>query len=473
MVKVRKEFFDKIVLHYIWITIVVFTLMIISPVLSFLTKTPFYHLQSYLGIFGALLLAVDVLLQRTVFKAKYVYLLYLISFIALIATVRTREFGIKDNLFSIAWATISFSLFYSISARIEKEEFIKTMDMYIHLLFLIWSIACLVSIAQFFMDIGYTYVINPLAEDVSIARQGFLQNRLFGIFDPINHAAYISLMLFILTLYEFRKKRKFKWLYSIPAVLFVVHIILSGSRSAKFSLLICSFIGFFLLYRSHFKKVNFKRTVIALVLSACFMVGVYYSIRVYSNGLSTISSLLNTNNSKPSDKDVLDRNEDLKDNFSNNRLAIWKDYLDNYREFGVIGLSPGNYMKYIAKNQPNLYIVQYVKTNFPEKFAAGAIYHTHNGYLKVFVSTGYIGILSLLAFLLLSFKDNFLYVKRITHVQDLYVFSFLIVISGLISAIFDQGIFFMENTPAFFFWMFAGLIMNGFIPELVNAKKSV
>ncbi|WP_454995137.1 hypothetical protein, partial [Bulleidia extructa] len=185
---VKKEWIDKMILHYIWMTIVIFTLMMISPVLSFLTKTPFYHIQTYLGLFGIVLLGIDVLTQRKSFKSKYVFLLYGIALVALMAAIKTREFGLKDNLFSITWAILNFSLFYSVSTRIAKEKWIKTMDFYLNVLFLIWGIACLVSIAQFFMNIGYTYVINPLSKDVSVARQGFLQNRLFGIFDPINHA---------------------------------------------------------------------------------------------------------------------------------------------------------------------------------------------------------------------------------------------------------------------------------------------
>lgn len=472
---VKKEWIDKMILHYIWMTIVIFTLMMISPVLSFLTKTPFYHIQTYLGLFGIVLLGIDVLTQRKSFKSKYVFLLYGIALVALMAAIKTREFGLKDNLFSITWAILNFSLFYSISTRIAKEKWIKTMDFYLNVLFLIWGIACLVSIAQFFMNIGYTYVINPLSKDVSVARQGFLQNRLFGIFDPINHAAYISLMLFILSIFEFRKKTKFRWVYPISSVVFFMHIVLCGSRSAGISLVVCSFIAFFLFYRNRLENINFKKNVMALALSVCFMVVVNYSLKLSSTGLSYLSSTLNLGSETHLEKnpDILNREDDLKGNFSNNRLDIWKDYLNIHQEFGAIGLSPGNYMKYIAKHHPDLYIVEYIKTNFPKKFAAGSIYHTHNGYLKVFVSTGYVGILTLVAFLILCLKDSFIYMKKNLHLSDLYVFSFLIVVSGLISAIFDQGIFFMENTPSFLFWLFAGMVMNSCISEGSPLEKMV
>ena len=63
--------------------------------------------------------------------------------------------------------------------------------------------------------------------------------------------------------------------------------------------------------------------------------------------------------------------------------------------------------------------------------------------------------------------------KKNLRLSDLYVFSFLIVVSGLISAIFDQGIFFMENTPSFLFWLFAGMVMNSCISESSPLEKMV
>ena len=58
-------------------------------------------------------------------------------------------------------------------------------------------------------------------------------------------------------------------------------------------------------------------------------------------------------------------------------------------------------------------IVEYIKTYFPEKYDAGIIYHVHNGYLMVYVSTGIIGIVLLnmqkyyaLLLIMFSYRHN-------------------------------------------------------------------
>ena len=80
----------------------------------------------------------------------------------------------------------------------ETEKLKKYIKVLFSVLLVIWLAACCVSLYQFARLIGYDYVVNPMAQDASSNRQGFYDNRLFGIFYTLNHAAYGSLLFFLL-----------------------------------------------------------------------------------------------------------------------------------------------------------------------------------------------------------------------------------------------------------------------------------
>ena len=126
----------------------------------------------------------------------------------------------------------------------------------------------------------------------------------------------------------------------------------------------------------------------------------------------------------PSDEDILHR-DNLKEDQSNGRLNIWTDYLKLYKQVGAIGLSPGNYMPYIYENHQEMYIVDYIKEHYPDKYDSGFVYHVHSGYLMVYVSAGILGVILLAAFMVLCMGKVFAKIKAERQLSTLFICVFV------------------------------------------------
>lgn len=161
---------------------------------------------------------------------------------------------------------------------------------------------------------------------------------------------------------------------------------------------------------------------------------------------------------KPNEE-ILKR-EDSAEDISTGRFEIWRDYLSLTKEIGIFGLSPENSSFYIQEHHPDLYIAQYIEKNYPKRYKAGYVFHPHNGYLKVFVSTGFLGLAILLTFMALCLQRIFSYLKTNQKVSPEFLFSLLMVLSGASSAMFDLEIFFVIKPMTFIFWLSLGLLMK-------------
>lgn len=461
---------NDIVVVYVGIVLLTFSLYLIAPFVTFISQTPFYSMQTYLGVIGGILLLVDLFTNRVLWRGKWCALLYFISIIAIIASLRTISYGIADNVFIICWTIIQFSLFYSCAYRLSGKNIGKYLKIVYGILLFLWCIACCISIYQFVFQIGYEYVVDPFSDDGSPARQGFVDHRLFGIFNPLNHSVYVSVILLVIgCYYVFKVKSKVaKGALIFSLIVLFSHIILSGSRSAFVAMTIGVFFVSFLEARLKFGSYKcgiswLLAVLITVLFVSCFFMSknILNEIPEYIQNYESSEYMKTEDNSideKASENKILER-EGLEDNVSNGRIEIWKDYLSLSSEIGIFGFSPGNYMSYIRENYPDMYIVTYIDNNFPGKAKGDLIYHTHNGYLATYVSTGLLGALGMIIFILYCIFCVLRYIIKTSKLSQEYIFMLAIVFVGAISAMFDIGVFFARNPMTFMFWFALGYVM--------------
>lgn len=98
----RLPWLNTAVLVYVGVTVVSFVLLQIAPVLTWMAKTPLYHISTYLGLIGALLMALDLFTNRGLWRGIWCWLLYGVAFMDVIASLRTMRYGVKDNLLTCA-----------------------------------------------------------------------------------------------------------------------------------------------------------------------------------------------------------------------------------------------------------------------------------------------------------------------------------------------------------------------------------
>ena len=460
--------FDAVVLAYVSVTLLVQVLFQISPVVTFFSATPLIELQTWLGLAGGALLTIDFFTSKRMWQGPYCLFLVGILFFAALASVRTIDYGVKYNLFKLCWAAIQFLLFYSCAYRADREQLKKYAKGLFFVLLVIWLIACCVSLYQFARLIRYDYVVNPMAQDASTNRQGFYDNRLFGIFYTLNHAAYGSLMFFLLGLvYAFRTKRMtLKVFLILSNVILLCHIVASQSRSAMVALCVCMFSMAFLAVRSKLYLSSPRRLTLSAVCAVLALALTIVVLSAVKMGLTYVPTLTAEVFDLPAVEygpHLFDRQMD-DGNVSNGRLSIWKDYLSLTGEFGPIGISPGNYMAYIYENHQDLYIVDFIRTHWPDRYASGVIYHMHSGYLMVLVSAGWIGAALMLMFALSCVSRLFGKLKDGHKTSNTILLLFLLVAAVAISAVFDEGIFFQNNPHTSIFWLALGFLMRECTP---------
>ena len=178
----RLPWLNTAVLVYVGVTVVSFVLLQIAPVLTWMAKTPLYHISTYLGLIGAVLMALDLFTNRGLWRGIWCWLLYGVAFMDVIASLRTMRYGVKDNLFDLCWVVIQFALVYSLAQRVGKERMRRFLRNLFYVVLVIWGIACCVGLYQYLFRIGYTYVANPNTTSPELTRQGYYQSRLFGLF---------------------------------------------------------------------------------------------------------------------------------------------------------------------------------------------------------------------------------------------------------------------------------------------------
>ena len=505
----NKKIFNKVEEFYILITILCYTLFSIGPVVALIKYTPFYSYQKYLGILGIIIIMADVIVHRKVFLDKNIIFMYVMAAIAVVSSLLTRQYGIKDNIFNIAWFGIMIYIFYNYARKCDKGQFEKFFRRIFYMVSSIRLVTILFSITSFLFHVGYDLITNPFSPE-SMSRQGFQENRLFGAFFSINNAALVTGIILVISIYMLFKedKKGLKIFCGVNSFFSLVYIILSGSRSAYLGLILVVFLA-----SIYYTVINYKkdgsavvRWLISGVKSAVIVFVFMLAVGLLKDGLSLLPAMNAFEDGRHSYKvfisrlpetyvegydsngmiideleeeeeelegedidDILNRKDTGSGNISNNRFGIWKDYMSLYKEIGLIGLSPCNYSYEVIEQRPDLSIVQHIKEYYPSMYEDGKIYHPHNGYIFVYVSTGLIGVLCLIGFLLASFIDLIRYfVREKEKTSSLVIVFSLVIVYCLFDILFDQGVFLLSDLVSCIFWLVAGYVI-----KTVNETKQI
>lgn len=460
----RLPWLNLVITVYVGAVLLIYMLFMIAPFITFLCKTPFYHISSYLGILGSFLLILDLFTNKGLWRSPCCILLYGICAMSCISALRTIQYGIHDNLFDICWVVIQFALIYSWVYRLNSRQMAQFFRILYPVCLSVWFVACCVSLYQFAYQIGYRYTADTLSLNPELTRQGFLQHRLFGVFTGLDYAVYVSLMLIIIGVYFFGQTEKLWKKILLAAMMFVLlmHIILSGSRSVQISLFLYAFFYVWLQVRNRISSRGFRRIAVQCVASICAVAicaGCFFGLKYAAQYIPTLF-----NAQISIEDDVLER-DSLEGDVSNNRFAIWKDYISLYKDIGLVGLSLSNYNDYIKDNHSDLYIVHYFQEDFGNAEKSDMVYESHNNYLFVFVSVGLLGLLLFAAFLGIFIIRLLRYISLQKTLSAAFIAALAVVCVGCVEAFFMNSVFLKINAPSFFFWFAFGYLMWKISPK--------
>lgn len=368
--------------------------------------------------------------------------------VCVISSILNMKYGISDNVKTIVWTAIQFFVLYGITWKMSREEIKNEFFRLADVLSVIWFCGIAVSLYQFLFQIEY---IVPYQEYKR--RQGFIDERLFGIFTDPNFAAVTSVCVIVFSLIGFRRSRNrlIRIFYVVNCVLQFLYIVLSGSRTAELSGLIAAFLYVFgYLHRKVQKKSLSQAKKIVLPLAGALLccVIVMTGVEVTKYVSSFVPRLFSGDVvQKPVNLHRGDVEESS--DISNLRMEIWGDVITVWSSKPVFGTSPRN-------------LTAYAKDKIPGSLMAQKGYAAHNGYLAVLAGSGIVGSIVMLAFIILTLRRAYRYMlERFTAGIPALFMIFLIILAVIAaSAITLQDIFFVNTLNTALFWLVLGYLIK-------------
>ena len=406
------------------------------------------------AMFGATVVCLDLFTRRVFLTAKNVGWLAAFLLVCAISSAINAKYGVIGNVRNLVWLAISFFLLYPIDPTRTLDSVKKEIKYVGNILITVWFLACGASLAMFALQVGYYVDVYP----DSFARMGFIEGRLFGVFEDPNYAAVVAMIAIIYSIFNFKNAEK-KWLkafYVCGICVDFCYIVLSGSRTTEVAAIIVAFLAayFFLLKKYNKVKANVFIKQVALILSAILCsAALIFSFIFARRGLSYLPGVVGSPFKSVSVAEQKPRRhiDIMRDDVSNTadisncRFKIWLSALEVFKSKPFLGTSPRN-------------LRAYAKAAFPNGFIAQRSYAVHNAYLDVLTSTGLLGAVFMLIFLLKYVLDafKFLFVKIDNENYTLVLFSFLNVATVAISAFFLSEICFVNTIGVLTFWINLG-----------------
>ena len=409
---------------------------------------------SVVAIFGASIILIDFFTKRVFLQPKNIIWLLIFLVVCLISSVINVNYGLLGNIRNLVWLAISFLLLYPIDEERSIEDVKKEIKFVTNILTLVWFIACLASLVMFLLQIGFYVDVYP----DSFARLGFVEGRLFGIFEDPNYAAVVAVVIILFSIFNIKNssRQSFKIFYFSNILVNFCYLVLSGSRTAEVSAIIVTFllIYFVLMQRFKCQKMNLilkqlTFVVVSLTCSLALIFSIFFTRKMLSYLPELIGAPFQTTSvSEPRVRKHVDTTrEDISNSadVSNCRFKIWKSALELFKSSPIFGTSPRN-------------MRTYAKAEFPNGFIAQRSYAVHNAYLDVLTSTGIIGALALAIFFIkyLACIFRFLFLNLKSENYYIILLNFSVVTAVAISAFFLSEIFFVNTIGVLVFWLNIG-----------------
>lgn len=432
---------------------------------------------------GGVILAWDLFTKRTMFKQPYWYLLLALCLSYGISILTNFPNSFMISVYNLVYLAISVFLFYAIDPDVPKEERRKQFQRFNDVGIILIFILTLLSLGTFIFSMAYTV---PTGTPGITARQGFVENRLFGLFTSPNMGSmfgYVS--VFMMTVNNYLKRgswKAFSKFYIVNLVVVYLYYVLASSRGTQITLV--GFLIFMYLIWTY-KLIAAKKNVVkGIVRNFVALAVVFFGMNllnsVMENGLSYIPSTVNyltggmTTSETIINEDgetvvvevkqpiqkVTIQHSDEGSEVSSGRLTIWQAGLKLVKQKPFFGVADSDVYR-SGTFPPHLDESQLSDLDVNElKRAHG---NMHNTYIAVLVKAGIVGFIILCLFVILILKDNILYIGQKSFdfsdpENQLYVILFAFLLSLFVNDMVENHLIFNNRDMiSLVFWTYLGL----------------
>lgn len=464
------------------VTLVIYTIYYISSLFG-IESLP----RAVTLIWGGLLILFEVLYARRFQQAKYWPLLALLAVsygITVVLNIRYQTVFMINNLFYIVQSAV---LFYPVELDDSRERFRLWMQRINRAFTAIVFLASLASILLYVFNISY-WIFN--AGDHSWIRQGFIENRLFGVYSNPNigsiFAAAAIVMLGQNNVFAGRKIYQFSGWGYLNIVIQLIYIALSASRGTLLTGLV--FIGLlfvFYVIRSLMHHFSWRRLgtlffqgVLTLFLVVSGYAGIEKAIS-YAPGLANYGYQLVTGELRENEELALGgtqkaslgniqatelRTVDDNAETSSGRVTIWQAGINVLKQKPLFGVGDSVFYRNKRPNETTTQIDMQQLDELDRQELKRSRGYLHNTYVSALVKAGGIGFLLYVGFLVAFMLYHLRFLLSGAFVganpwHQLYAVTFAMLASFLFTDLVESHLMFTNRDVInAIFWLNAGVL---------------
>lgn len=431
-------------------------------------------------VWSLIILANELLFDRSFLKSKYWYLLIAIS----VSFIFTSIFNINSGIFSIfqnfVYMLTFFFIAYTASLNASNETIKKNMYKFNNIFIVVVMIAALISLIHFFLLISYYVPIG----DGRFARQGFMESRLFGVYSSPNVGSlfgFISIVLVVINHFLMKAEninKIWKSIYILNIVVQLIFYFLSSSRGTQLVMSTFLLLLIFFCLISNKMSVDFiqlyslKKRKLILVL--------FLSLLTINLGTAPIKNILGSvpgtvsnftglkvgyNYTDKSEVSIIKDGEIKLEHsaegaeVSSGRFKIWSSAIEVWKQKPILGY--GNIAFYKSGKVSGVDEKRMSETAKKElKRVTG---NMHNDYIQILLMTGIVGFSLIILFYILSFSTILISFFSTQASNDsfgfIHILMFTLLVSFFVGDLVESHLLFNNrDVVGLVFWYFLGIL---------------
>ncbi len=435
---------------------------------------------------GIYLVIKDFFFEKIMFQPKYSWLVVLILVSYAFSVVLNISYQFPQGPVNWSYLALSLLLVYPYDRNENLDDTKKWMIRFNDCVIYVLFFTALVSLILFAINAQY-WVINGTGE--TWMRQGFLENRLFGVYTSPNFGSMLGLLSVFLSFVNNILKRgswnHFQTLYLVNIFVQYLYFTLSSSRGTRLSIIASMlFIVFLLLVhrlqkdRRYFRHI-FKAALTVLASLFLFSACNNASQQILSYLPSTVeftqdvlqgeanlsfSEGMNAGSADNRPSPIVIQHSDENSELSSGRFTIWRAGLKALKQRPLFGLADADLYRDLGEFEAPVQIDSSKLDQISRSELKRASGNMHNAYVSILVYTGLVGtsLFVIWAGLYAYHHLAFLFSKKFDWNRtdhQLFATILIMLIAILVDNLVETHIVFSNgNSIGFIFWTYAGYL---------------
>lgn len=420
-------------------------------------------------IWGAGLIAWNTFVQGKLLKGPQALLRVLMLLAYGITILLNFKFTLYMGIKHLIYNGINLLIIYVLDTEKSEKNNKKLLYLVDETLICIATVSSIISLVMFIFLISFQF-----KQDYIVFRQGFVSNRLYGVFTSPNTGALFMLIswaaMMINSAIKHGKPMKWKIWYCLAAVPQFLYFALSISRGGSltaFALIIMVSVTYLLpKWYQRWKKAMRACILSALSILVC-SVAFYGATELIRSGMAFVPSLVRhavqstTDDKKPGKihptlPNIRFERDD--EEVSNGRFTIWKAGLAAWKQAPIFGIADADV--YHGGNTINSKISASLLTKLNQNELKRSQGNMHNTYVQVLVYSGVVGFIlfAALAIAILAQYLRFLIFEKKDGLYPVIAIMFSLIAAMAVNGLVETHILFNRQDPyGVLFWFFTGM----------------